>query len=250
MWYQTVNKKILISLLFISGCQTVNTTNNISVNDEQSIKEIIRINPDFFPEDPNNDENVLEATVPNNGGVVFATVPNNGGVVFVSDPSTLSVKSLNTFSIQAANETNSGQLNRKQKKTAKRPLPQRWGNKTVGDPQRDFEFKFSNNNTFAEVNVKTTVDKELSFISTFNFPGKKKIKNQSVIKAFFNKEDKEWKLDSFSNAETSIVDNKTNIFLENLKFTVRTKDGKENEFNTSLNSQLKRIICLYLVKMM
>ena len=220
------------------------------IKDEEEIKTIIEkeIDLSFLNTD---DDDSLQATVPNNGGVVFATVPNNGGVVFFtdSDPTTLS-----TFSTKAilnnqttvvktireeVKETIKENVKEKVKEVkAKRPrlidiIPEKWGKKVIGKPKKEVKFEFNKENTQANVTVTSTSDIEMRLENKTN-PLAKKLQEILKVTAIFIKEGKSWKLSKVSKPESVDAKNEAKIEITSVKMTIVSKDKTSKVINVNL----------------
>jgi hypothetical protein len=212
----------------------ISTTNNITINDEQAIRDALSNNPELFPLDVNGDEEENQATVPNNGGVVFATVPNNGGVVFVaeSEKSGFNTKATGPNDLRpkpddsSGNVTVSDAVRNKAKNRLNRLkdlVPANWSKKLIGEPKRTVDINFDSRRTKAEVKVKTEYERELLFRKD-NSELKKRIKEKSEIKAIFIKQNNKWEIEQISPTDLEIDNVKANLSLESVSINVTDKD--------------------------
>jgi hypothetical protein len=246
-------KKETIKPVVVSSASVIPNINLVSpqqIKDEEEIKSIIEkeIDLSFFNTD---DDDSLEATVPNNGGVVFATVPNNGGVVFFtdSDPTTLSTFStkaiLNnqTTIVKNIREEVKENIKENVKETIKevrkkRPrltdiIPAKWGKKIIGKPKKEVKIEFNKENTQANVTVTSTSDIEMR-LEKANNPLVKKLQEILKVTAVFVKEGKAWKLSKVSKPESVDAKNEAKIEIASVKMTVVSKDKTSKIINVNL----------------
>lgn len=249
-------KKETIKPVAVSSASVIPNINLVSpqeVKDEEEIKSIIEKELDlsFFNTD---DDDSLEATVPNNGGVVFATVPNNGGVVFFTDSDTTS---LNTFSTKAIlnNQTTVIKNNLETVKTIreevkeniketikevrkKRPrltdiIPAKWGKKIIGKPKKEVKIEFNKEKTQANVIVTSTSDIEMR-LERANNPLVKKLQEILNVNAVFVKDGKAWKLSKVSKPESINAKNEVKIEIASVKMNILSKDKTSKIVNINL----------------
>ncbi|MBC7473380.1 MAG: hypothetical protein H7263_03750 [Candidatus Sericytochromatia bacterium] len=194
--------------------------------DEQTINDIIKNSPDFFPINLQKEES--QATVPNNGGVVFATVPNNGGVVFVADSenNSFTTKALidNLNPTLRDNLLASNIIRNIKQKVVKKVLSRVIKN-TIGETQRKVTVKFNKDKTKADVIIKLIYEKELINRDTLKVI--KTIKENSVINSVFVKKDSEWSLEQISPIDLQTENKDSGVNLESIKLTIHPKDGSE-----------------------
>ncbi len=195
-------------------------------DDEQTINDIIKNSPDFFPGNLHKEES--QATVPNNGGVVFATVPNNGGVVFVADSenNSFATKAL-IDNVNPALRDNllANNIIRNIKQKVIKKVLSRVIKKTIGEPQRKVTVKFNKNKTKADVMIKLIYEKELINRDTLKII--KTIKENSVINSVFIKKDSGWSLEQISPIDLQAEDKDSGVSLDSVKLTIHPKDGSE-----------------------
>lgn len=195
----------------------INTT-----QDEEIIKQIINNNIEYFPEDIENDDS-LEATVPNNGGVVFATVPNNGGVVFMSDPDStegFTTKALIDRIIEKAplRTVIKNKLKEKVKNVVTSVV------KRIGKSEKQYKITFNKDKTEAEVTIIRTILKEIILNRAIN-PLSQKFKEESITKSIFVKENGSWKLSQVSPSTTKLNNSQSKIKIESIKLTIHSNNN-------------------------
>lgn len=219
-----------------------------SLQEEEDIKNLIESSTDILALVPEDDQDTLEATVPNNGGVVFATVLNNGGVVFALDEET------NTFSTKGvladlkdkisdkANEKASNITipektppekvqtivnnikNKIQKRILDRKLlPKEWGKKVIGKPTKDYKILFNPKTKDVEVILASTYDIEIT-IKKENKTITRNIKETKISKIIFEKINGKWSLSRLSPSTSSGSDSTSSIEIKSAKVIVESKD--------------------------
>lgn len=206
-----------------------NIQDNKTDLDAEIIKQLIINNTEFFPENLNNDD-ALEATVPNNGGVVFATVPNNGGVVFMADN-----ENTESFATKAIFDKSNlrNKLREQVKQNIKKAIDQ-VKKKTIGEPKKQFKINFSVNRTQADVEMITTYNREVTLTRNIG-AALKNFKEESIVKSVFLKEDGIWKLSQISPIDTKTTDNDSKIKIESIKLTIHSEDKNGNIKATDLD---------------
>lgn len=232
-----------------------------SLQEEEDIKNLIESSTDILALVPEDDQDTLEATVPNNGGVVFATVLNNGGVVFALDEET------NTFSTKATLEDLKEKIDNPQKyinngKASKSPtplisntpttildttkdikdqvineikekvmkrvldrkeLPKEWGRKVIGKPTKEYKILFNPKTKDVEVILASTYDIEIT-IKKENKTITRNIKETKISKIIFEKINGKWSLSKLSPSTSNGSESTSSIEIKSAKVIVESRD--------------------------
>jgi hypothetical protein len=223
----------------VSGIQEITKTEIIkpSIQEEEDIKKLIESSTDLISLENENEEDTLEATVPNNGGVVFATVLNNGGVVFnLDDSNSFNTKSLLSDmkeKLEQQSENNkvlnlpekaNTLINRVKKKILDRKLlPKQWGRKIIGEPKKEYKLLFNDKTKEVEVILTTTYNVEIT-IRRENRVITKKQKETKISKVILEKINGKWSISKIGSANSTASDSKNNILIEYTKIIVESKD--------------------------
>lgn len=212
-----------------------------SIQEEEDIKKLIESSTDLISLETEDDQDTLEATVPNNGGVVFATVLNNGGVVFsLDDSNSFSTKGIlseirdkieNQSKVENNPSTNLKPINLVDKITTKvkkkildlKALPKQWGRRVIGQPTKEYKISFNEKTKEVEAILTTTYDVEITIKRDTKIITKKQ-KETKVSKVSLEKINGKWTISKIGSGNSSGSDSNNKIVIEYTNVIVESKD--------------------------
>jgi len=114
-------------------------------------------------------------------------------------------------------------------------LGNKWGNKRLEPPKREFEIKFNEDKTSAEVLIKTDFIKELSFNENNMVLENKNFQEEMKVQAVFVKQNGQWELNKIAPTSGFIPNKPPKFQIESVNLLATSTDNKTKSIDIKLN---------------